>query len=587
MKNLFNNLNKQQIDAVKSETNTLVVACPGSGKTQVLTRKVAYELQRLNNTKQRILALTHTNVAADEIADRIEQLDIPTEQLWSGTIHAFCLEWILRPFAGYCEVTRYGFKVAEPVIFDDLINREQEHNVKKFKPYDFKSRLDLNGSFIETDPNKKQILTNIFSILRGQGYLTFDDILYQSYCLLRNHTFIAKSLARLFRWVCVDEYQDTQELQYEILHQIVRASVGKTTIFYVGDPNQLIFHGLGGFAKSEKELSEAIQSKVQTLVLQGNYRSTQRLIDLYQNFQVQIEPIPITAHSHYATESGNIFYHNDINYNELPKFIAEKIKHYIELGIPMEEICVIAPQWWLLSRISRAILEHLTDIQLNAPGISPLPRNLDNFWFKVARLALTEPCPKTSRSRLRWANELLREIGSSYQLPSSIQNGQNLLSIVNRIRPIEEDGLLYLKSFFDRFECLTQIPFSEISYFAEAKEQLLKAAEKRKYEDDYEHIPKDIDSFRRMFQPRRGVFVSSCHGVKGEEYEVVIAFGCLEDYLPNWSEKHDRNISKRMLYVMVSRAKRYIHLISEKNRQKNGYIKYPTKELLNLDFEFD
>ena len=234
MKDLFQNLNEEQIVAVKSEQHTLVVACPGSGKTRVLTHKVGYELQKLTSSKQRILALTHTNVAADEIADRIEQLDILNSQLWSGTIHAFCTEWILRPYSGYCEITKFGFTIADPEFFD-----EETKRLNNGKDLYGTLRFDILGNLIETDEKKKQIILCAYNNFRDQRYLTFDDILYQTYCLLRDNSFIADSLAKVFKWICVDEYQDTQELQYQILHLIIRGGEKKSKIFYVGDPTNL------------------------------------------------------------------------------------------------------------------------------------------------------------------------------------------------------------------------------------------------------------------------------------------------------------------------------------------------------------
>lgn len=92
-------LNPEQEAAVLAPGNIFLTACPGSGKTRTLTYKIAYELSRMTSDKQRIVAITYTNRAADEIRDRIESLGVDTQHLWIGTIHAFCLEWILRPYA--------------------------------------------------------------------------------------------------------------------------------------------------------------------------------------------------------------------------------------------------------------------------------------------------------------------------------------------------------------------------------------------------------------------------------------------------------------------------------------------------------
>ena len=91
-----NDLNPEQEKAIYNENSILLIACPGSGKTRTITYKIAYELSKLESNKQYIVAITYTNRAADEIKERIELLGVDTEQLWIGTIHSFCVEWILK-----------------------------------------------------------------------------------------------------------------------------------------------------------------------------------------------------------------------------------------------------------------------------------------------------------------------------------------------------------------------------------------------------------------------------------------------------------------------------------------------------------
>lgn len=95
------NLNPFQLAAINEEENALVLACPGSGKTRVLTLKIAKELEKLAHRTDRIVALTFTNRAADEIDRRINTIGINISQLWTGTIHSFCLQWIIRPYGIY------------------------------------------------------------------------------------------------------------------------------------------------------------------------------------------------------------------------------------------------------------------------------------------------------------------------------------------------------------------------------------------------------------------------------------------------------------------------------------------------------
>lgn len=85
-------LNREQTEAVLLPESLFLIACPGSGKTRTLTYKIAYELSRLESSRQFVVAITYTHRAADEIQERIESMGVNTDQLWIGTIHSFCLE---------------------------------------------------------------------------------------------------------------------------------------------------------------------------------------------------------------------------------------------------------------------------------------------------------------------------------------------------------------------------------------------------------------------------------------------------------------------------------------------------------------
>ena len=104
-------INKEQEDAILEDNSVLLIACPGSGKTRTLTFKIAYELSRLKSDKEFVIAITYTNRASDEIKERVELLGVDTTQLWIGTIHSFCMEWILKPYHLYSERLKNGFKV--------------------------------------------------------------------------------------------------------------------------------------------------------------------------------------------------------------------------------------------------------------------------------------------------------------------------------------------------------------------------------------------------------------------------------------------------------------------------------------------
>lgn len=110
---MLSKLNKEQEAAVNDDGNVLLIACPGSGKTHTLVNKVAKELSNIETHRKFIVAITYTNNAAEEMKIRIKKMGINIDQLWVGTIHSFCLEWILRPYSMYAESLSGKFEIID------------------------------------------------------------------------------------------------------------------------------------------------------------------------------------------------------------------------------------------------------------------------------------------------------------------------------------------------------------------------------------------------------------------------------------------------------------------------------------------
>ena len=114
-------LNDEQSEAINEHNSVFLVACPGSGKTRTLTYKIAKELTELEEKNKWVIAITYTHRAADEIKERIEHLGVDTSQLWIGTIHAFCIEWILKPYGCYHEKLKYGYSIINSFDSEEFI----------------------------------------------------------------------------------------------------------------------------------------------------------------------------------------------------------------------------------------------------------------------------------------------------------------------------------------------------------------------------------------------------------------------------------------------------------------------------------
>ena len=579
---MFKGLNIEQQNAVTASGHVLLTACPGSGKTRVLTYRVAYELERLRH-KKIVAALTFTNRASDEIKRRVDRLDMDSGRLWAGTIHAFCLEWILYPYCSYLEQLRDGFVIADEFMMEEMLS-EVKFELGYRRNQRLSTRISPDGSLFEPDLTLHHVIEEYRKRLAEKKMIDFDQMLFLSYKLLSKFPRIAATLNALFQLICVDEYQDTQELQYRILSKIINVDPSRTTIFFVGDSDQAIYGSLGGVAKSIEDIKFIFNGlAIQELKLSGNYRSTQRSIDYYRNFQSA--NIDIKSKCDYQDLQGVISFEDTVLRDDLAERIAEIIQINIDNGVPEREVCVLGPQWWMIIPMGRKLKALLPDIEFDAVGLSPLTRNRENIWFKFARLFLVDPAPNMYFVRSRWATELLSELDIiGLQLMADIEHrSKRFLRTFNSISSTEEQGLEYLQDCFTQFMILLNINIEHYPLLKLHWNSFFDGTRKKLAEKDFQ-TASDVKGFKRMFRHNQGVVVNTCHGIKGEEFHTVICFGLLDGFIPNAGEIDQDLAGNKLLYVICSRAKRHLHLFSEQGHWNN---RETTPQLDAVNFNYD
>lgn len=586
-------LNQQQQSVVEHVGNAIVTACPGSGKTRVLIARVIRGLSELKSNKHRVVALTFTNRATDEIRSRLDSLGVEHDQLWAGTIHAFALEWILRPYAPYEHRLKNGFVVADEYhtqqILDDL---RKAHG--KPSHFEVNTVRDRNGVAKNPEPDAALIFEEYQSQLSQDHELDYDDILHYAFQLLCNNSEIAATIGSVIRLFCVDEIQDTQDLHFGILSRIFIAAKKEPILFFVGDSDQCIYESLGAVSKTPDEIAREFgQSSFKHLKLTGNYRSTQRIIDHYQCLRPRSSRIMSLAK--YALELGVLTFHNQtVSKDDLPRTIAGLVRDALNSGVSANEICILAPHWWHIKDIARLLIKHLPDIDIDAPGLSPLHSQRENIWFQISRLFLTTPRPNLYRTRIRWANEVQRDLSDQYgvSMPEGLSTPRQFLRLINSTHSDEVNGLKFLADVFGQLLTSFSLNIETNEALNNSYNLFFEKATARLQEIGEEAL-QDIHSFKKLFQHPSGIVISTCHAVKGEEYDTVIAFGLLKGYIPNWQviirtpELAEERASK-LLYVICSRAKRRLHLIAESGRFTQKKNEYQTTALLSsINYKYD
>ncbi|MDX7786341.1 ATP-dependent helicase [Aeromonas caviae] len=588
-------LNREQSEAIHTPGSVFLVACPGSGKTRTLTYKIAYELSRLESEQQFIIAITYTHRAAEEIQERIENLGVDTSQLWIGTIHSFCLEWIIKPYFIYEPNLAHGYRIIDLHDREKLLERLCEpYAAQRVTFYDCDYYFAPDGYYLSCPDIRKhefvhRILTEYFQTLLANKQIDFELILWYAYRLIETLPHINILLSKIFSMVLVDEYQDTKQIQYSIITSILRTGAGATQLFMVGDPNQAIYGTLGGYPISIEELRELSGIPINTRELSQNYRSSIKIVDYFSNFNVHNTNITASGGDrHYA---GVVEYNRQVHRDALVDEIVRHIRHNVEvLGIPMNEICVIAPQWSHLVAMTRRLVVAMPTYQFDGPGMVPFSRDSENFWYKLAKIILTEPSPTMYGRRLRWAGDILADLDNAGVDISKLSRTE-ILRQSNSIIINEEEGLIYLECFFNALFDRLGIQYVNypllvdhyIAFFASSRQRI-----DRLTADGVNEIG-SLNFFKKVFQSKAGVTISTIHGVKGAEFDVVIAFALLEGMVPHFNDRDGGVSARKMLYVVGSRARKNLYLFSETGRNRGGNfgMYQPTQALADCNYPYD
>ena len=306
--NLLEGLNAQQVAAVTDRGPALlIVAGAGSGKTKVLTHRIAHLLANKEAWPSQILAITFTNKAANEMKERVHSLlGNVADGMWIKTFHSACLQILRR------EASRLGhdsnFSVYDTGDTKALIKRlirESGSDIEGLKPQTVAARIsnaknelkdaDDFYSLIDSSNPKDRAIAEIFTqyqaALRKNNAFDFDDLIAETVYLFRSFPDIAAQYQRRFRHILIDEYQDTNHAQYSLIRELTKPIsdlhnepdpntgelAGPSAITVVGDSDQSIYAFRGADMRNIAEFGKDFPGS-KTILLEQNYRSTQNIL---------------------------------------------------------------------------------------------------------------------------------------------------------------------------------------------------------------------------------------------------------------------------------------------------------------------
>ena len=617
--NIIEGLNEKQKEALlNTEGATLVIAGAGSGKTKVLTHKIAYLIDEKGVAPWNILAITFTNKAANEMKERVENLiGLMSNDVWIGTFHAICLR-ILRK-----HIEKLGYnssfsiydvseqKTAIKQILKDLdidskiiTDKYVQAKISNFKN-DMKNPEDITVS--ELDFNMTTVL-KIYQFyqkrLKENNAIDFDDIINLTIKLLDENPDVLEEYSEKFRYVLVDEYQDTNKSQFKLV-KLFTSKYGNITV--VGDNDQGIYSFRGADIQNildfEKDYKDA-----KVIKLEQNYRSTKNILDV-ANAVIKNNESKYDKKLWTESEKGEIVKVNKLHNEYMEaRFIADSILTSMrENGYKYSDFAVL----YRMNTLSRVIEEIFVQEGIPYKMVGGL-----KFWDRkeikdiISYLRLIEnPADNIAFSRI--INEPKRGIGNTtldkisrlsmetglsmyditkranefgmnklyvlaYDLISTLEmyrNNKNDMSLSRIYKGVLEDTkymeVLREKAETDdisknRIENLEELYNSIIEFEKEEADASLQAyLENQVLSSDLETGEETDDTVTLM----------TLHASKGLEFPSVFLIGLEEGIFPSSKAMLDHKElaeERRLCYVGITRAKEKLNITLSGRRTVYG-----------------
>jgi DNA helicase-2/ATP-dependent DNA helicase PcrA len=615
---LLADLTDDQRAAVQhGEGPLLILAAAGSGKTRVITRRVAH-LLATGVPARNILAITFTNKAAGEMKARVEKL-VPGNQVWVSTFHSLGAR-LLRMYG-----ERLGFDRNFTIYDTDdrakvvkaALDATGIDNVK-YSPERIAGEISKAKNQLLTPPQyertatdfMKQVVAKVYhgyeKRLRMANAMDFDDLLYLPARALRDNEELRRDLDRRFRYVLIDEYQDTNMAQYEIAK---RLSIDHPNLCVVGDPDQSIYKWRGSDIKNILDFERDFPT-ARVITLSQNYRSTKNILHaagtlIDNNKQRKKKPLvtenepgaPVTA---LAFETGS----------DEAEGIAQRIKEAVQAGrYKFREHAVFMRINALTRSLESAFVKHGVPFQI-VKGLAFFERKENRDVLAYLRLLAN---PQDAISFLRIVNEPARGIGkvSLDKLQSFAADQEIGLLVaagqVARVTEIKGKAATGLRDFHRlmtelraRMDLppheLVQLVLEKSGYETMLKEsgdqedadrlanvgELITAAKQfwdednsRTVTDFLEQITlaSDVDGWDEQSDQ---VSVMTLHASKGLEFPVVYMLAVEQGLLP-----HERSVDnpdeveeeRRLCFVGMTRAMKELYLCTTRFRDQRGTLR--------------
>jgi DNA helicase-2/ATP-dependent DNA helicase PcrA len=621
---LLADLTPAQREAVTHfEGPLLILAGPGSGKTRVITRRVAW-LLRQGVLPGNILAITFTNKAAGEMRQRVEAL-VPGNRVWVSTFHSFGAR-LLRQHADRLELDR-NFTIYDQSDRARIVKLALEDaglDSARFTPDTISGAISkAKNQLLSPDRYSERArdffektVAGIYPLyekrLRDANALDFDDLLYWPALAMRHDSELRAELDARFRFVLIDEYQDTNQAQYAIARGL---SIDNPNLCVVGDPNQSIYRFRGSDIRNILDFERDFPN-ARVLMLTTNYRSTKAILSAADHLiahNLQRKAMHLVTNNPQGQPVTVLTFDTGVDEAE---GIARRILAAVEAGKRSYRDFAVFLRINALSRgLETAFVQHRVPHQI-VRGLAFFERKENRDILAYLRLMVN---PRDDLSFLRIVNEPARGIGKvsldhlrSYAEPrerslleaaadvakipaikgkaaSGLRGFHQLLSELRKLLDASPDEVI--RQVLDRSGYRAMLRSSNEDEDQERLaniEELITAAKQFAAEDSSRTIgdflenntlASDLDGWDER---QDCVSIMTLHAAKGLEFPVVYMTAVEQGLLP-----HERSIARpeeleeerRLAFVGMTRAKEELYLTHARSREFRGQTVYPVESM--------
>lgn len=611
MDKILNGLNERQLKATTYDKgNLLVLAGPGAGKTTVLSRRISHILNKSKGEHFKLLALTFTNKAANEMKERIEELvGDEAKRVFVGTYHSFCHD-LLRSYGDYIgipsdfiiydstedyiQLLNSGIRkqlekeltgdISSAILYNkykDTMIIEESAPTYYHKIQTLKNKLsyeERTQNHLKTMPNDFKLMYEIYNDeLKRSSVLDFPDIIFYVNKLLSEKPFILRQVQRIYKYILIDEGQDTNNSQFELITNLCGDKFNN--LFIVADEDQLIFEWNN--AKFEYLISLVKKYNAKTIQLYETYRCPSQILNAANNLikynkhriKSKDDLIPIKEDTQQSIEV-NCFENQD----EEAIFVCNQIKDLNNY----KETCVISRNRYILEKIQDELGRLLVPFYMPMGQDRYITREM-NLIINLMRLIFNED----DKIHLYYICEYLNFDYSH---------------ILNK-----DDGKTLLQNFIDSCaELYTEKPIVDVlnkfkceknkfyNYYTILKDILIESdnldddlsEDIELFEETYIHYCRDRKNDERnlrdflnyiSFSPRdttknKGVTLLTAHASKGLEFDYVFLISMNQGIYPDFRAKEGSRAleeERRNCYVSITRAKEKLYISYTKSKQTN------------------